>query len=107
MASGKLRAAIRLLTLLALSAAIPSCAALSSSAASSEAKSALQCSTLDTVYPRPHRYGNIRPAYELYRGCGKYAVLRCTYTTERASCVTVEVLDAKAAEAAEPMSFGR
>jgi hypothetical protein len=54
----------------------------------------------------PHRYGNIRPQFELYRGCGKYAVLRCTYTTENSACITIEALDAKTAEAAAPMSFG-
>lgn len=92
---------------LATLAGLASCAAAAAgTVASAEAKAALRCDGLDTVFPRPHRYGNIRPQYELYRGCGKYAVLRCTHTTERSACITVEVLDAKAAEEAAPMSFG-
>lgn len=91
---------------LATLAGLASCAAVTGTVASAEARSALRCDSLDSVFPRPHRYGNIRPQYELYRGCGKYAVLRCTHTTEKSACITVEVLDAKAAEEAAPMSFG-
>lgn len=86
---------------------VASCGAFSRSAARSEARAALGCRELDSVFPRPHRYGNISPQYDLFRGCGKYAVLRCTYTSAESSCSTVEVLDAKVAESAAPMSFGR
>ena len=91
--------------LFAVGAWLPSCAAVSGTVAAREAKTALQRSSLDAVLACPHRCGKIRPQFEVYRGCGKYAVLRCTYTTEKSACITVEAIDAKTAEAAAPMSF--
>jgi len=88
-----------------LAGALAGCGAFTNAAASAEAKDALRCAKLDGLYALPHRYGNASPRYEVFRGCGKYAVLQCWHTTAKSSCVTVEVLDAKTAEAAEPMSF--
>lgn len=83
------------------------CGAFSTSTAVAEARNALQCSSLDGPFARPHRYGNLGPSHELFRGCGKYVVLRCTHTTAQDSCQAVEVLDARTAEEAEPFSFSR
>lgn len=99
------RALSALIVASALVGGLTACGAFSTATARAEAKDALGCSALDGLFALPHRYGNVRPRYEVYRGCGKYAVLQCTHTTARSSCVTVEVLDAKAAEAAPPMSF--
>lgn len=70
-------------------ASLTGCAARSQGRAM--AADALQCEHLEPVFPTPHRYMTERSA-DLYKGCGRYALVRCMLDANRTVCVVEEVV---------------
>lgn len=60
------------------------------------AQDAMSCPRLDTAFPVPPRYQTNETA-QLYRGCGQYALVRCTVSLSapperETSCFLVETV---------------
>lgn len=62
------------------------------------AQEASGCTALDAVTPVPLRYVNEQSS-SLYRGCGKYVLVRCAISTSTTACQALEVMDVEKANA--------
>ena len=58
---------------------------------SETAREALLCESLETAFPVPARYATAKAGY---KGCGKFALVRCvtSVSTSTAQCEAVEVV---------------
>lgn len=51
----------------------------------------MRCDQLDAVFPTPSRYMNESSA-DVYRGCGRYALVRCMVDAHETVCAVEEVV---------------